>query len=254
MSLDDNMIERFSRQIILPEVGPGGQERLLRSRVLLASLEPAVATAALYLAAAGTGRLGLADTAILSAEDLAAALAFSAADFGQSRAAAVASSARRVSPTVDTLPIEESLSGLTERSWDLLLCAAVDEGVVAALNRASMAARLPLVVAHAEAAGGWVAGLAGYDPRLPCWDCARPEERPLGTVTRRAGTSISAAVVGTIAALESVKLLLGIGTSIRGRRIIYEPGTPGLRASALRKQDRCRTCRSPNASDVPPAA
>jgi hypothetical protein len=107
---------------------------------------------------------------------------------------------------------------------------------------------------HAQAAGGWVAGLAGYDPRLPCWECTRPEERPLGAITRRAGTSISAAVVGTIAALETVKLLLDIGTAIRGRRIVYDPGTPGLRASALQKQDHCRTCRRPSASHVPPAA
>ena len=254
MSLDDTMIERFSRQIILPEVGPGGQERLLRSRVLLASLEPGVTTAALYLAAAGVGRLGLADTAILCAADLGAALAFSAADVGQPRACAVASSVRRVSPTVDTLLVEEPSNGLTHGGWDLLLCAAVDDAVVAALNRASIAARLPLLVVHARAAGGWVAGLAGYDPRLPCWECTRPGEQPLGAITRHAGTSISAAVVGTIAALETVKLLLDIGTAIRGRRIVYDPGTSGLRASALQKQDHCRTCRCPHASHVPPAA
>lgn len=254
MNLDDNTIERFSRQIILPEVGPGGQERLLRSRVLLAGLEPGVTTAALYLAAAGTARLGLVDDAILSAGDLGAALAFSAADVGQPRAAACASSARRVSPTVDTMVVEDPLSGLTQESWDLVLCAAVDEGLVTALNRASMAARLPLVVMHADATGGWVAGLAGHDPQHPCWDCARPDERPLGTVARRVGTTISAAVVGTIAALESIKLLLRIGTSICGRRIIYEAGAPGLRASVVQKAAHCRTCRRPHASNVPPAA
>jgi hypothetical protein len=107
---------------------------------------------------------------------------------------------------------------------------------------------------HADAAGGWVAGLAGYDPRHPCWDCARPDERPLGTVARRAGTAISAAVVGTIAALESIKLLLRIGTSICGRRIIYEAGAPRLQANVLQKAAHCRTCRRPNASTVPPAA
>ena len=83
MTLDDHNIERFSRQIILPELGAEGQVLLLRSRILFVTLEPAVATGLVYLAAAGVGRLGLADGATVGVDDMGAALVFSRADVGR---------------------------------------------------------------------------------------------------------------------------------------------------------------------------
>lgn len=243
MTLDDDTIERFSRQIILPEVGPGGQQRLAASRVLFVGLEPAVTTAAVYVVGAGTGHIGLADREMVSTADRDAALVFGTADRGQPRRDVLAAVIRRSGAPVVCEPVQSTRAAVVNRDWDLLVCGTQDEPLLTACNDVATAARIPAIVVHACARPGWVAGVARHDAAFPCWHCMTRTDPPRGPIACGPRTSIAAGVLGTIAAVESLKVLLDIGTPIHGRRIVYDAAIFGVRTSAVAKAPDCHTCR-----------
>jgi molybdopterin/thiamine biosynthesis adenylyltransferase len=248
MMLDDLQTERYSRQIILPEIGAERQEQLMRARVLFVALEPAVATALVYLAAAGAGRVGIADAEVTEHADLAAPLAFARTDIGCARAAVVADVVRQSNPNAELMVAPDAVSAVASRQWDAVLCGDADAGSVAACNRATVAAEIPLIVMHASPVRGWLAGLGGHRPQLPCRECIRtvtPQDRVSETDPRLtlAALSLTAGTIGMIAATETAKLLLSIGQDVSGRLILFEPTAPAVHSVILETDARCTVCR-----------
>jgi molybdopterin/thiamine biosynthesis adenylyltransferase len=249
MTLDDDTIERFSRQLILHEVGPDGQQRLAASRVLFIGLEPAVTTAAVYVAGAGTGHVGLADSGTVTADDLDAALVFGSADIGELRRDAVAATIHRSGAPIACEPFEATRAAVVDRHWDLLVCGTRDGPLLKACNEAAITAGIPAIVVHSSARPGWVAGVAGHSPAFPCWHCMSLAYPADVGIARAPGTSVAAGVLGTIAATESLKLLLDIGAPIHGRRIVHDDTVvPGIQASTVAKAPDCQTCRGHRAA------
>lgn len=261
MTLDDQQIERFSRQIILSEIGPLGQERLLHSRVLVVGLIPSIATALTYLAAAGIGEFGLADACRLTTlDDLAAPLAFSHADIGRPRAQAAAKTLLDNNPAVRVSLVDDPLVALQSARWHTALSSVHDAQLVARCNRACMAARTPLMVIAEQQGGGWMAGLAGYQPGMPCWECLRQAMNGGGGgnglegIIERGGDTLAAGVIGAMAATETIKLVLGLDTAIVGHRVVYEPGGQAVRTVALSRDPRCTACDAAGSEQTTPAA
>jgi len=241
--LSDDQIERFSRQIILPEIGARGQQRLLESGVVFVGLTAAVSTALAYLAAAGVGEIGIADDGVVGDPD--APLAFCAADRGQPRSGPAARLVTTLHPDGRAAAFADPADALASRPWDV----AILDGApaAAAYNRSIIDARIPGIVLSATARRAWAAGLAGHRTDAPCWCCgdwAPWPEPPAGTGKSAAAPSALGGVVGSIVAVEAVKILLGIGTPIIGRLVTWESGGPAVRVADLDKAAHSTACAS----------
>jgi adenylyltransferase/sulfurtransferase len=248
--LTDEQIERFGRQIILREVGVRGQERLLASRVLFVGLAPASSTALAYLAAAGVGEIGLVDDGRAGAPE--APLAFCGVDHGQARCRAAERLVAALQPAARAVAFAEGGEALASRAWDLAILAGAS--TAAALNLASIEARIPAMVLAVDGRRGWLAGIAGYRSDVPCWSCAAwapwPEPKE-ADVAAAASACVLAGMVGSSAAIEAVKVILELGTPILGRILTWLPGTPAAWVTTLDKNPRCTACAREEASFAP---
>jgi adenylyltransferase/sulfurtransferase len=243
MTLDDPHIERFCRQIILPEIGAGGQERLCRGRVLLAGLSAPGATALAYVAAAGVRHFGIAGPAAnVSPADAAAPFGVGMEEVGEPWGSAAAALLHRANPeaAIETLAEEVARA---PGAWDVLLASGTNRSRMCRANLLSLEARVPLVAVAAGVRGGCLVGLAGHDPEAPCAACVPDLEARLDLGPERgAATAIAAGIIGTLAAVEILKQLLAVGLPPAGRLVRYDPGDPELHGIALRKDPSCRVC------------
>jgi adenylyltransferase/sulfurtransferase len=245
MTLDDLQVDRYSRQIILPEVGAHGQEALRASRVLLVALDAAVSTSAAYLAAAGVGTLGLVDTRDAQGAGPAAPLAYHAPTALPARGAAATRAIREIDPSAVVNRSPDLATALRDDPWDVVLWPASPSAQASACNQASLEHRVPGIVLGTEwdalDASASVTGVAGHLPGVPCWECDRT-----GRVERLppppAVASIVAGVAGALGATEALKLLLGIGTPILGRHVTYRTETAELTTATRSKAPTCPVC------------
>jgi molybdopterin/thiamine biosynthesis adenylyltransferase len=247
--LSDDQIDRYSRQIILPEVGVRGQQRLLASRVIFVGLTAAASTALAYLAAAGVGEIGIADDGIVGGPD--APLAFSDADAGQPRSGAASRLVTTLHPDGQAATFADPMAGLASQPWDVAILDGATAGA-APYNRALIGARIPAIVVDAGTRHAWAAGIAGHRADAPCWSCAAwvsQSERKTGTAKR--GPSALSGVVGSVVAVEAVKIILGLGESIIGRVVTWD--TPTVRVTNLEKNPRCTACAPVASSPAAPA-
>jgi molybdopterin/thiamine biosynthesis adenylyltransferase len=247
--LSNEQIERFSRQIILPEIGAPGQQRLLESRVVFVGLTAATSTALAYLAAAGVGEIGVVDDGVVG--DPEAPLAFSAADRGQPRSGAAARLVTTLHPDGRALAFADPADALASRPWNLAILHG--ERVAATYNRSIIDARIPGIVLSATAGHAWAAGFAGHRTDAPCWRCGdwAPWPEPSAGLGKGAqAPSALGGVVGSIVAVEAVKILLGIGTPIIGRLVTWESRSLAVRVTTLDKDAHCTACASPGPSSA----
>ncbi len=225
--LDDARLERFGRQILVRDFDIAGQERLLSSTVLVAGLGGLGSPVALYLAAAGVGRLVLADGDTVSLSNLQRQVVHREADLGVNKARSAALAVAALNPGCACQVIEEylaadSLSALVA-TVDLVVDATDNYPARFDLNRACIAAGVPLVFGAAVRAEGQV---AVFDPLRggPCYRCLYPRE------TDAAGPGCSESgvlapvvgVLGSLQAMEAVKRLSGYGESLVGRVLLLD--------------------------------
>lgn len=241
MSLTEQEILRYSRHIILPEVGGRGQKRIMAASVLVVGLGAVGSAAALYLAAAGVGRISLWDPTPLTAADLRGAIAHAWDRIGQSRAASARESAAAINPSATVTALAEP---------DRLLDAVGEHQVVLAtagdwesIQSAAVRSGTPVIFAGASGASG---GAMAYRPGEPCLGCVDREraaslglrpEGPEGAVSAAAG------VVGTAGATEAIKLILGAGTPLTGRILSYDGWEARFRETPVSRREDCRLCR-----------
>jgi len=255
MSLTEQEILRYSRHIILPEVGGRGQKRIKASSVLVAGLGAAGSPAAMYLAAAGVGRITLWDPADLTAADLTGAIAHTRARIGQNRAESGRAKLEGINPDAE-------INAVTDP--DVLPALVAGHQVVVAttgdwtaVQSAAAASGAAVVFAGVHGASG---ALFAYRPGEPCLGCIGPdaaadagllpEETGSGDVdTRFAGSGgvgrvVSAAggVIGTAAATEALKLILGIGTPLTGRILRYDGWDARFREVRVTRRSDCSLC------------
>lgn len=238
MSLTEEEILRYSRHIILPEVGGRGQKRLKSGSVLLAGLGAAGSVAALYLAAAGIGRLTLWDPGLVTAQDLEGGIAHARERVGQPRARSAAVPLRAMNPgaQVEVCDRESDLFGLLHEH-QVLLATTGDWG---ALVPESTRLGGTAVLCSARGARGAVSVFRSGEPCLRCLGGERaaaagltPEEGGVPAVAAAAG------VVGVVAATEAVKLLLGTGTPLTGRILRFDGWNSRFEEEYFDAQDGC---------------
>lgn len=243
MIFSDDEIERYARHLVLAEVGGPGQQRLKAARVGLIGLGGIGAPAGLYLAAAGVGTLRLIDDDTVALSNLQRQITFDATDIDRSKVEAGAATLAALNPHVRIEPVAERLTeanaaGLIE-GCDLVIDGTDDFATRFAVNAACVAARIPLV---SGALGRW-SGQVGVFTGQPCYRCLVPAAPPDAETCARVGVvGALAGVVGSMAALEAVKLITGAGAPLTGRLLIYDGLAGAARTVALTADPACPVC------------
>jgi len=245
--LSDEQLMRYNRQILLHDFDVPGQERLQQSRVLVVGLGGLGCPAALYLAAAGVGELLLADGDDVELSNLQRQIAHSGDDIGtnKARSAAVAIGALNPEVKLEVIPrvlVEDSMPGLVARV-DLVVDATDNYPVRFALNRACIAAGVPLVSGAAVRTEGQV---AVFDPVRggPCYRCLY-EEGGESTALSCSESGVLAplvGVIGSLQAMEALKLLSGFGETLRGKLLLLDLRTMDIRRLILPPRTGCPDC------------
>ena len=245
--LTDEQLLRYNRQILMHNFDVAGQERLAESRVLVVGLGGLGCPAALYLAAAGVGELILADGDDVELSNLQRQIAHGNDDIGNNKARSAASSVAALNAEVRLTVVPEHLDedvmpGLLS-GVDLVLDATDNYPVRFALNRNCIAAGIPLVSAAAVRSEGQ---LTLFDPHRggPCYRCLYKEGHE-DTALSCSDSGVLAPVVGVIGslqAMEALKVLSGYGETLRGKLLLLDLHTLDIRQLSLSPRADCPAC------------
>jgi molybdopterin/thiamine biosynthesis adenylyltransferase len=254
VSFSDAEIERYARHLVLREIGGPGQQALKAARVLIVGAGGLGAPAALYLAAAGVGTLGLIDPDTVALSNLQRQVLYTGADIGRAKTQAAAEHLTALNGEIDIIALDQALTpanarGLV-RGYDLVLDGTDDFAVRFAVNDACLAEGKTLV---SGAIGRWSgqigvygAGLTRGRPlgeRQPCYRCLVPEIPPEAETCAVMGVvGALAGVIGSMMALEAIKLIAGAGEALNGRLLIYDALDGEARTVRLSPDPDCPAC------------
>jgi molybdopterin/thiamine biosynthesis adenylyltransferase len=243
MVFSEDEVERYARHLVLSEIGGPGQQALKRARVLIVGAGGVGAPAALYLAAAGVGMLGLIDDDVVGLSNLQRQIAFSTPEVGRPKVEAAAERLGGLNPHVTIQTFAERLTpdNAADRigGFDIVLDGTDDFETRLIVNAACVAAGKPLV---SGALGRW-SGQVGVFAGRPCYQCLVPEVPPdAETCTRVGVVGALAGVVGSMAALETIKLITGAGEALAGRLMLYDGLAATARTVRVTADPQCPVC------------
>jgi sulfur-carrier protein adenylyltransferase/sulfurtransferase len=256
-ALSDSQRERYSRHILLPEMGEAGQAKLLASKVLLLGAGGLGSPAALYLAAAGVGTLGIVDADVVDASNLQRQIIHATSRVGKPKVESAAATIAELNPDVKVVPYPERMtSANVERlfgDYEVIIDGTDNFPTRYLVNDASVWMGKPVVHGSIFRFDGQVttfvpekaAKKLGLPEASPCYRCLYPEPPPphLAPSCQEAGVlGILCGIVGTLQATEAIKLLLGKGTSLAGRLLTYDSLKMKFRELRLRRALDCPVC------------
>lgn len=247
LELGDEQLLRYNRQIMLPEIGVEGQERLWASRVLLVGLGGLGSPIAMYLAASGVGRLVLVDHDAVDLSNLQRQIVHTTASLGEPKVRSAARTLAALNPEVRIDAIGRALSGEGLRTEvaaaDVVVEATDSFEARRALNRACIDAGRPLVSGAVIRMEGQVAVYRLDRPAGPCYQCLHgAAAAPPGTCADSGVLGSVAGIIGAIQATEVVKTLLGIGEDLDGRVLVLDAHRMEWQTVRLRRNPRCPAC------------
>ena len=244
--MNDEQLLRYSRQIMLPSMGVEGQERLLDARVLIIGLGGLGAPVAMYLAAAGVGRLMLVDFDRVDLSNLQRQIVHTSERIGELKVESARRTLLALNPEVQVETLACTLDAAqlreqVERS-DLVVDASDNFATRFAINAACFATRTPLVSGAAIRLEGQVSVFLGQ-PGGPCYRCLYPEQGEEDqTCTANGVLAPLVGIIGSIQATEAIKLLAGIGTTLHGRLLLLDAMQMEWRSLKLRADPNCPIC------------
>ncbi len=246
--MHDYQLLRYSRHILLNEIGVEGQECLLASHALVIGAGGLGSPVALYLAAAGVGRITIADPDDVDLTNLQRQIAHDMNALGMNKARSAASRMQAMNPEVGVSPLTFRLEGdrLTEAvaAADVVLDCSDNFATRHAVNAACVAHAKPLVSGAAVRFDGQVSVFDLRQPHAPCYACLFPVEADTGEM-RCAEFGVFAPLVGVVGSLqasEALKLLMGIGESLSGRLLLYDALHSQWRQIRLARDPHCPVC------------
>ena len=243
MAFTPDEVERYARHLVLREIGGPGQQKLRAARVLMVGAGGLGAPAALYLAAAGVGVLGLADPDIVSLSNLQRQVLYETADVGRAKVDAAAGRLHGLNPHVQVeahaVRVEAGNAAQVIAGYDLVLDGTDDFATRFAVAGACVAAGTPLV---SGAIGRWT-GQVGVFTAKPCYRCLVPEIPPDAETCAAVGVvGALAGVIGAMMALEAIKLIAGAGEPLSGRLLLYDALAAETRTVRLAADPACPVC------------
>ena len=248
--MNDDQLLRYSRHILLDEIGIEGQEKLLAAHVLVVGAGGLGSPVALYLGSAGVGRITVVDDDRVDATNLQRQIAHTVARIGEFKAESVVQAVAELNPDVKVDPV-------IQRAGDALLDQLVPQADVVldctdnfttrhAINRACVRHRKPLVSGAAIRFDGQIAVYDPRSPESPCYACIFPES-DLPEETRCATMGVFAPLVGIVGAMqaaEALRLLGGIGQALTGRLLMLDCRGMEWHQMTLMRNRACAVCGS----------
>jgi molybdopterin/thiamine biosynthesis adenylyltransferase len=243
MSFSEQEVERYARHLVLREIGGPGQQKLKAAKVLMVGVGGLGAPAGLYLAAAGVGMLGLLDPDHVSLSNLQRQILYGVDDVGRDKVLSAGLRLSQLNPEIEIEPIPRALTPDNARDlvrgYDLVLDGTDDFATRFAVNAACVAEGKPLV---SGAIGRW-SGQVGVFAGKPCYQCLVPEIPPDAETCSVVGVvGALAGVIGSMMALEAIKLITGAGEALTGRLLIYDGLEAECRTVRLSADPECPIC------------
>ena len=239
--------ERYSRHTLLPEFGVEGQERLKAGRVLIVGAGGLGSPAALYLAAAGVGTIGMVDFDEVDVTNLQRQVLYATSDVGRPKLDVASAKLADLNPHITLTPHRERLSAANAlpliQQYDLVIDGTDNFGTRYLVNDACVMAKRPNVYGSVFRFEGQAAVFAAKDG--PCYRCLHPEPPPPGLIPNCAEGGVLGVlpgVIGTIQATEAIKLLTGIGEPLVGKLLLYDALRTRFRQITLPADPSCPMC------------
>ncbi|MBL8446299.1 MAG: molybdopterin-synthase adenylyltransferase MoeB [Zoogloeaceae bacterium] len=253
--MNDDQLLRYSRHILLDEIGIEGQEAFLRARVLVVGAGGLGSPAAMYLAAAGVGSLVLCDGDTVDLTNLQRQILHDAASVGDPKVASGRRTLLRLNPEAKVVALATRLEGqaLIEQVQlaDVVLDCSDNFATRHAINRACVVTGTPLVSGAAIRFDGQISVFDLRKPESPCYHCLFPEDADSEEL-RCAVMGVFApltGIIGTTQAAEALKLLAGCGTTLVGRLLLLDGLNMEWRSIRLERDPACAVCKSRPARD-----
>ncbi|GAB3625760.1 molybdopterin biosynthesis protein [Pandoraea terrae] len=246
--MNDDQLLRYSRHILLDEIGIEGQEKLLAAHAVIVGAGGLGSPAALYLAAAGVGRITLIDNDDVDLTNLQRQILHDSASVGRPKVESGRARLAQINPGVQ-------VDVINERVDEARLASLIADATVVldgcdnfstrhAVNRACVAARVPLVAGAALRFDGQISVFDVRDPNSPCYECLFPADEPfpeqacasMGVLAPLVG------IIGSMQAAEAIKLIVGIGQSLAGRLLILDATKMSWHTMRCAPNPECRVC------------
>ena len=244
---------RYHRHLLLPEVGEEGQQRLLNSKVLLLGAGGLGSPAALYLAAAGVGTLGIVDMDVVDASNLQRQILHNVDRIGERKVDSAKKTLTQLNPDVDVVTYDVRLGADNVLDmidgYDVVVDGTDNFPTRYLLNDASLVKHIPVVHGSIFRFEGQVTVFKPYEG--PCYRCLLPEPPPpeLAPSCAEAGVlGVLPGIIGSIQALEAIKLVLDLGDPLIGRLLAYDALEESFRTFKVRRDPTCPAC----GADAPP--
>ena len=246
--MDDEQLLRYSRHILLPEIGVEGQEKLLASHALIVGAGGLGSPVAIYLAAAGIGKITLCDADSVDLTNLQRQVVHRSQSVGQPKVTSAQATLAEINPHAAVEALEERLEG--ERldaligNCDVVLDCSDNFATRHAINRACVKNAVPLVSGAAIRFDGQIAVFDPRDPGSPCYACLFAEDAQSEEL-RCAIMGVFApltGIIGTMQAAEAIKIVTAIGAPLVGRLLILDALSMQWREVRLKRDAGCRVC------------
>ncbi len=247
-SLDAEKRARYSRHLLIPEVGVEGQLKLLQSRVLLIGAGGLGSPASLYLTAAGVGTIGIVDDDRVDASNLQRQIAHSTETLGEWKADSAKRTLEALNPDVNVITYKERLTSenvdrILADGWDVIVDGADNFPTRYLVNDASVFHDIPVVHGSIYRFEGQVTVFKPHEG--PCYRCLFPQPPPpeLAPSCAEGGVlGVLPGIIGSLQASEALKLALGIGVSLSGRLLLFDALETEFSEVTLRRDPNCPVC------------
>ncbi len=245
-ALTHEQVDRYSRHIIMPQVGPSGQRKIMESSVLIIGAGGLGSPIAVYLALAGIGKIGIVDFDTVDLSNLQRQILHQTADIGKHKAVSAKETINAYNPDVEVVthevPITSDNSMGIIAQYDYIINGADNFAARYLVNDTCHFLKKPLIDGSILLFDGQV---TVYLPDQGCYRCLYPSPPPPGMVPSCAEAGVLGALcgtVGTIQATEVLKLILGVGDSLHGRLLLYDALAMEFRQVRIRKDPNCVLC------------
>ena len=251
--MNDAQLLRYSRHILLNELGVEGQERLLASHALVIGAGGLGSPVALYLGSAGVGHITVVDHDVVDETNLQRQIAHNLARVGMAKALSIQQAVAAINPDVVVTPVvqraDDTLLNALVAQADVVLDCTDNFATRHAINRACVQHSKPLVSGAAIRMDGQLSVFDSRVPSNPCYACVFPEDSGVEE-TRCATMGVFAplvGIVGTLQAAEALKLLTGLGSRLTGRLLMLDGRDMAFNEISLPQNPHCPVCGRPNA-------
>jgi sulfur-carrier protein adenylyltransferase/sulfurtransferase len=245
---------RYQRHLLLPEVGEAGQQKLLESKVLLLGAGGLGSPAALYLAAAGVGTIGIIDMDVVDDSNLQRQILHNLDRIGDRKVDSAKKTLTLLNPDIDVVTYDTRLGADNILDiidgYDVIVDGTDNFPTRYLVNDASLLKKIPVVYGAIFRFEGQASVFHPYEG--PCYRCLLPEPPPaeLAPSCAEAGVlGVLPGIIGSIQAMEAIKLLLGLGDPLRGRLLAYDALEESFRTFKVPRDPDCPAC-GPNAGEI----